>query len=71
MWDDDAQLIGVEEVDYGRMEDETGGSGGVEAVVRGGVRVEEEDGNVVEGVADMDVGVTNGTEVMLDSEPVD
>lgn len=78
-WDDDAPLIGVE-ADDDKTEDETEGSRevGVEAVVGGGVvRVEEEDGNVVEGVADMDEGVTDMDEgvaevkgVMLDSKPV-
>lgn len=77
--DDDAPLIGVE-ADDDKTEDETEGSreGGVEAVVGGGVvRVEEEDGNVVEGVTDMDEGVTDMDEGvaevkggMLDSEPV-
>ena len=72
--DDDVLLIGVEEVDDGKTEDETEGSreGGVEAVVGGGVvRGEEEDGNVMEGVADMDVGVAEVKGVMVDSEPVD
>ena len=66
-WDDDAPLIGVEEVDDGE--------GGVEAVVSGGVVSEgvvivEEDGNVVESITDMDVGVAEEKEAMLDSETV-
>jgi hypothetical protein len=61
-WDDGAPLIGVEEVD-----DEVGG---VEAVVSGGVVIVEEDCKVVEGITDMDVGVAEEKEAMLDSEPV-
>ena len=71
--DDDAPLIGVEEVDDGKMEDETEGSreGGTEVVVGGGVvRVKEEDGNVLEGMADMDEGVAEVKGVILDSEVV-
>ena len=46
-WDDGAPLVGVEEVGDGE--------GGVEAVVSGGVVIVEED--IVEGIADMDVGI--------------
>jgi len=73
--DDDAPLIGVEEVGDGKMEDETetegSREGGTEVVVGGGVvRVEEEGGNVLEGMADMDEGVAEVKGVMVDSEPV-
>jgi len=40
--------------------------------MRGGgvVSVEEEDGNIVEGIADLDVDVEEVREVILDSEPM-
>lgn len=71
--DDDAPLIGVDDVDDGKTEDEAEGrrEGGAEVVVGGGVvRVEEEDGNVLEGITDVGEGVAEIEEVMLDSEPV-
>jgi hypothetical protein len=71
--DDEAPLIGDEEVDGGKTEDETEEGereGGVEKVVGGGVVIVEdsEDGNVVEGNADTEVGVARVEGFMLDWE---
>jgi len=71
--DDEAPLIGDEEVDEGKTEDETEEGereGGVERVVGGGVVIvaDGEDGNIVEGNADTEVGVARVEGFMLDWE---
>jgi hypothetical protein len=74
--DDEAPIIGDEEVDDGKTEDETeegDKEGGVEKVVDGRVVVVagDGDGSVVEGSADTEVGVAEVMEFRLDCEPGD
>ena len=71
--DDEAPLIGDEDVDDGKTEEEASEGdreGGVEKVVGGGVVIVADDGdmNVVEGNADTEVGVAGVKEFMLDWE---